>query len=148
MTTNRVEIFARAFLEHGDVSRAALDAGYAGNNYGYKLLDHPNTGAAIAHALQRAKVEDGALARRALRQIAGEDRFPAAARVTAARTLMEYAGMIGTKADSSSSKDPSDMSADELRTLIARLDKELGDRATPVNAPVSIPAPDDVSDFL
>lgn len=148
MTTNRVEIFAAQIISHGDTKLAASEAGYADPNYGYVMLSNPNVAAALAVALQRAKLEDGVLARKALRQIAGEDRFPAAARVTAARTLMEYAGMIGNRGETGAAKDPSEMSAEELRDLIARLDKELGDRATPVNAPTPALPDSEVSDFL
>ena len=40
------------------------------------------------------------------------------------------------------------MSADELRDLIDRIERELSERAKPVNAPVPALVDDQVSDFL
>lgn len=150
MTTQRQENFVRAFVETGDSTRAAVIAGYGGDpsEVQWRLLRTPTVVALLGAELARAKVEDGILARNCLREIAQGASFPAAARVTAARTLFEYVGLLGNKGDGGSSKDPSEMSSDELRDLIARLDRELGDRAKPVNAPIAPPVDDQVSDFL
>lgn len=150
MATERQEIFVRAFVNTGDSTRAAIDAGYGGDpsEVQWRLLRTPTVVAMISAELARARVEDGILARNALREIAQGSSFPAAARVTAARTLFEYVGLLGSRGETGAAKDPSEMSADELRDLIARLDKELGDRAKPVNAPVPALPDSQVSEFL
>lgn len=135
----------------GDGTAAALAAGYAESTAKSgvsTLLKHPRVAARIAVELEQQRTVSGVIAVTVLQRIAKGETYPAAARVTAARTLAEYAGLIGNRPADASNKDPSEMSADELRDLIARLDRELGDRAKPVNAPDSTPIDDQLSDFL
>lgn len=152
MLTEMQERFSVEYVaRQADGTAAALAAGYAdttAHTMVSRLLSSPHVAARIAVELDKQRVVSGTIGLTVLQSIARQDRFPAAARVTAARTLMEYAGMIGGKAETGATKDPSEMSAEELRTLIARLDKELGDRATPVNAPVLALPDSEVSDFL
>lgn len=153
MLNDLQERFCVEYVErHADGTAAALAAGYSNSTAHTqvsRLLSLPTVAARIAVELDKQRTVSGVIGLSVLKEIARHAAAPAAARVTAARTLMEYAGMIGGKPhDPTAGKDPSEMSAEELRTLIARLDKELGDRAMPVNAPIPTLPNSDLSDFL
>jgi phage terminase small subunit len=145
--TTRRHIFLTRLLASGDVALSAREAGYAVDGYGYQLLRDPNVAAELQILLQQAKAEDVTFARYVLHTIAGDKDQPGGARVTAARTLLEYAGAMQKAGDRGASKDPSEMTADELRGLITRLDRELGDRAKPVEGTESVPLPSEVVDM-
>lgn len=143
---SRRQAFVFEFLKSGQISRASELAGFV-STYGYQLLQEPRIAAELRVALDRAKAEDVVLARAALRTIAQDERFPAGARVTAARTLLEYAGAM-RQADSASTKDPSEMTTEELRAMVSSLDAELGNRAKPVGVPDSAPIPTELAEIV
>jgi len=65
---------------------------------------------------------DEALARLALREVAGSARAPASARAAAARTLLEAGGLIGRLQEKPrNSKGLNEMTREELESEIARL---------------------------
>jgi len=149
MATERQISFVKALVRSGDQTQAAIDAGYAQESAAVaasKLLALPSVSAMIAVELERVRIEGGLLGFNTLRLISRSDKAPAAARVTAARTLMEYAGMIGRTGQAE--KDPADMSTEELRHLLGRIDTEIVSRAKPVNGPVASPIPSQVIDLI
>lgn len=150
--TDMQERFCVALVNNGGhKTAAAIEAGYTTHSarvMASRILALPHVAARVAVELEEQRTVSGVIAVNVLQTVARGEKYPAAARVTAARTLAEYAGLIGNKSADASTKDPSEMSADELRDLIARLDRELGDRAKPVNAPDSAPIDSEVSDFL
>jgi len=127
--------------------QAATDAGYAAPAATvYQLLRSPRVIEEIARNLERSRVESGAVGLSVAREIAQQRAAPAAARMTAARTLMEWAGMLGRNGPQE--KDPADMSTEELRQLLGRIDTEIVSRAKPVNGPVASPIPSQVIDLI
>lgn len=127
--------------------QAATDAGYAAPAATvYQLLRSPRVVEEIARNLERSRVESGAIGLSVAREIAQQRQAPAAARMTAARTLMEWAGMIGRNGPAE--KDPADMSTEELKGLLGRIDTEIATRAKPVNGPIPSPIPDQVTDLI
>jgi hypothetical protein len=147
MLTERRVTFLNRMVEHGDVRLAAEQAGFSQPIYGYEILKEQSVQAELRATLERAKTEDIVFARSVLWKIAGHTDAPAGARVTAARTLLEYAGAMQKVGNGPSGKDPSEMTGDELRALIDRLDRELGDRAKPVEGTESVPLPSQVIDM-
>jgi len=130
---------------------AALFAGYAESTAVHqvsRILSLPIVQATIARELGIQRAVSGTIGLYVLQEVARSAAFPAAARCTAARTLMEYAGLIGAKGDPGASKDPSEMTTAELHATLARIDREIGDRAKPVNGPMVSPIPDEVAEFL
>lgn len=69
-------------------------------------------------------LSDAALARQALRAVAGDKDAPAAARAAAARTLLELTGDLGRHAQPpvDETKPPAEMTVDEMRAELAALD--------------------------
>ncbi len=82
----------------------------------------------------------------ALLRVAKNNVHPAAS-VAAARSLAEFAGILGPNRDPVN-KDPESMTPEELRTFIAKAETALAERATPVNAPIARPIDDQLSDML
>ena len=69
-----------------------------------------------------SEASDEALARLALREVAGSPRAPASARAAAARTLLEAGGLIGRLQEKPrNSKGLNEMTREELESEIARL---------------------------
>jgi len=149
MATERQIGFVKALVRSGDPTQAAIEAGYATDSAAVaasKLLALPAVSLMIARELERVRIEGGLLGFNTLRIISRSDKAPAAARVTAARTLMEYAGMIGRAGQVE--KDPADMSTEELKGLLGRIDTEIVSRAKPVNGPAASPIPSQVLDLI
>lgn len=147
----RLDDFARAFVSsHGDGKAAALAAGYSESTAASCVatyLRHPRVLARIAEEADRQRAVSGIIGLSVLQKIAQSEQAAGAARVTAARTLMEYAGMVGAGAKVVS-KDPADMSPGELRIALADIERELGNRARPVNEPIARPVDDQLADML
>lgn len=103
----------------------------------------------MARELDKARAEAGVIGLNVVKKLAEGEHIPPNVRATAARTLLEFAGLIGkTRADAADGKDISERSADELRALIARLDQELGDRAKVVAEAETADIPSQVLDML
>jgi len=94
---------------------------------------------AVVSALRQQAVkllitEDIPLARNVLREIASDKGAPAHARVAAAKTLLDRAGVLPpVHQNKQEAKNVSDLSSDELRDMIARIEAELGGRAKDVS---------------
>ena len=147
MATERQITFARAVARGLEPIQALAEAGYSESaNYAWKLVRSPAVVEIIRQEIEAQRVDAGAVGFRVMREIAEHGRNEGA-RVTAARTLLEYAGLIGRQAGESV-KDPADMSTIELRQLLAKVDSEIASRAKPVNGPESSPIPQQVIDIL
>jgi len=120
-------------------TQAARDAGYNHPKVSaFDLLRLPHITAAIRHERQRYITgELASIATGTLRQILTDSEAPAAARVQAARTVLEMSGEIGRKKqDGDEDKPLSELSADELSRLIDRWTEERAALAKPVDAEV------------
>ena len=136
--------FARHYVNHGDAEQAYIDAGYSpgtAREHGSTLLFQPEIASLILRELNKVRAQSGVIGYRAARSIAQNESHPAGARMTAARTLLEVAGMIGKAQEQGGSKEVGEMSTGELRDLVDRLDKELGDRSRPIVTIDQAPAP-------
>lgn len=94
------ERFASEYaLNGGNATRAALSAGYSeksAGDLGRRALALPHVQAAVLRELLRLRCRSGAIGLDSMVRIATDEKAPAAARVSAARALMEHAGMLGT----------------------------------------------------
>ena len=116
---------------------AARKAGYAKpESAGYDVSRLPHVAAAIR--LERERYVSGELANVAtgtLKAIMLDAKAPAAARVSAARAVLEMSRDLGkAKADPDADRPLSEMSADELAQLIDKWTSEKAQLATPIPA--------------
>lgn len=128
--------FVVALTRNGtNPTQAARDAGYAHPDVAaYELSRLPHVQAAIAHERQRyVSGELANVATGTLRAIMEDKAAPAAARVSAARTVLEMAGEIGKgKKDAEDDRPLSEMSAEELGRLIDKWTEERAQLARPL----------------
>lgn len=103
MVTTLTDMQKRFSLEFasngGNATAAAKTAGYSAKSaheQGRQLLENPRVQEAIMRELMRLRFRSGSIGLEAMISIATNERASAAARVSAARSLMEHAGMIGT----------------------------------------------------
>ena len=83
----------------GDAQKAAIEAGYSeksARDLGRRTLALPHVQEMILQELTRLRGRSGAVGVKALVEIAENSNVTPAARVSAARALMEHAGMLGT----------------------------------------------------
>lgn len=129
---------------------AAVLAGYAPHT-GWSVMQSPAVRRVLHLAISEVLVTEGApLAVKTLLEVVKNKEYSPRDRVAAARTILDRAGYTGksTSADSPADKPLSEMSTDELKALVDKLEGELADRATPVNAPESHGKPAQYLDFL
>lgn len=129
---------------------AAVAAGYA-PGYGASVLQSAAVKRALAACIgEILHTEAAPFALSTLVEIVKGKEFSPRDRVAAARTLLDRAGYTGksTSADSPADKPLSEMSTDELKALVDKLEGELADRATPVSAPENKGVPKQDLDFL
>jgi len=132
--------FVCALVRNGcSATKAAEMAGYKEPRISaFNLRQLPHVAAAIR--MERQRYISGELANVAtgtLRSILTDSNAPAAARVQAARTVLEMSGEIGRKKqDGDEDKPLSELSADELSRLIDRWTEERAALAKPVDAEV------------
>ena len=82
----------------GNATATAKAAGYSeasASELGRQLLKKAHVRKLILDELIRCRTESGAIGLSALKQVAVDTSLPGAARVAAARTLMEHAGLVG-----------------------------------------------------
>lgn len=135
--TPKQRAFVDALVRTGcSASKAAEMAGYSvARQAAYELQQLPHVAAAIR--LQRERYISGELANVAtgtLHAILVDKAAPAAARVQAARTVLEMSGEIGKAKRSAEDERPlSEMSAEELAGLIDKWTAERAAMATPID---------------
>src|SRR5215831_18299686 len=130
------EAFVERLIECGDAGTAAQLAGFSKpTTDAWRLLRIPHVLAAVNAAVRTALAEDAPLARNLLRQYVKDTEMNPKIRLDAAKTLLDRSGHIAPKArDESAEREKSlhEMSTDELRAMVDRLETEVANRATPV----------------
>lgn len=127
--------FVQRFLVHSDQKLAATEAGYSGDAaaVGYQLVRHPQIAAVIyAELTVKLKVEGATLGYRVLQEIARDDTAPKGVRADCAKALLDRAGFPAQRAREAPKQGAgslADMSLDDLRELVAKLEREAGDKA-------------------
>jgi hypothetical protein len=82
----------------GNATQAAKDAGYSAKSarvLGHRLVNNETVQGLIQRELGKLRYRSGTVGLNALMSITEDPRAPAAARVAAARALLEHSGMIG-----------------------------------------------------
>ena len=135
--TPKQRVFVTTLVRTGtNPTNAAREAGYSdAGTSAYDLMKLPHVAAAIR--LERERYISGELANVAtgtLHAILVDKAAPAAARVQAARTVLEMSGEIGKAKRSAEDERPlSEMSAEELAGLIDKWTAERAAMATPID---------------
>ncbi len=136
--TEKQERFAAEYaMNGGDHVAAAEAAGYSAASaadIGRNTLALPHVECAILKTLMKLRSRSGAIGLNAMIRIATNEKAPAAARVSAARSLMEHAGLVGTAKELIEARaDVSSNVVDYLAVLeaLGRLPK----KPTPSDAP-------------
>lgn len=126
--TDRQGQFVRCLVQEGcNPTEAARRAGFSNpRNSGYYLIRLPHITAAVRQ--ERSRLFDGELANVAaetLRQVMTDPEAPAAARVSAARTVLEVTRELGRRQDDGGAdKQLHEMTPDELAGLISKWEAE------------------------
>jgi len=101
--TELQERFAVEYATNGgNATQAAISAGYSkksASDLGRRTLALPHVQQRIQRELVNLRTRSGAVGLDAMVRIASDNTVPAAARVSAARALMEHAGLLGTAKD-------------------------------------------------
>ena len=101
--TDKQAAFALEYaMNGGNATAAAKSAGYSeksAHEIARQLLELQHIHDAIHTELMRQRYRSGAIGLEAMIRIANNDMLPAAARVSAARALMEHAGLLGSAKD-------------------------------------------------
>lgn len=149
---DRQKTFVAAILNGRDPKAAARESGYSESS-GYRLTTTPKIQAALRSELMRRMATEGLpLAYSVLVSILRDESAPARVRVDAAKTVLDRGGMPAQRASAikeTSEKSLSEMTTDELRAMVDKLEGALSDRAKPVDSDRSArPDPDQAPDFL
>jgi hypothetical protein len=149
-------IFVRRLVDDGASVESACKTAGVEERQGYRLLETENIQRAIQDRVYfLLKFKDAPAARKALRDIMDDATASKSIRVECAKTLLNRAGVVEQKAVAVTlngvSKAPCEMTGDELRMEINRLQSEIGQRAsgakvidaTPINY-----TPDQVIDII
>jgi hypothetical protein len=120
MTTDKQQAFALEYASNGaNATAAAKAAGYSeksAHEIGRQLLEISHVQEAIHRELMRNRYRSGAIGLEAMIQIATNEKAPAAARVSAARALMEHGGLLGTAKEMDEARANAD-SKDSIRPV-------------------------------
>ena len=124
--------FSEAYVRLGDREAAEKAAGIAPLS-GYKVLKRPDVQRDIV-ALQTAKLTSEALpiAVQTLINVMQSDKAPAAARVAAAKVVLDRT--LGANGEGQA-KDLHEMTPDELSQAISKLEQQAASMAKPVSGP-------------
>ena len=117
---------------------AALErAGYGEKKHNFHLnLQSDKFRRALDHCLRLSMQTEGApLASRFLISVIRSDKYGERTRVDAAKTILDRSGYgkLDSAPGDADSKAPEDMTTDELRSLLSKMQHELGDRAKPID---------------
>lgn len=122
--TEMQSAFAVHYVSNGgDATKAAIAAGYSdrtAGQIGWQLLQKPVVRELIHKELLRQRACSGVVGLNAMVRIAEDAKAPAAARVAAARALMEHAGLIGAARDPAAARAADDATGDSDNLLSAR----------------------------
>ncbi len=130
--TRGEQAFAMAFAALGDVAKAEKQAGIA-TNHGYAVLKRPEVQREIvAQQTARLTAEALPLAVQTLVNVMGSDKAPAAARVQAAKVVLDRT--LGANGEGQA-KEIHELTPDELAQAIAALESQAAAMAKPVSTP-------------
>jgi hypothetical protein len=130
--TRGEQAFAMAYAELGDVKAAEKKAGIA-TNHGYAVLKRPEVQREIvAQQTARMTAEALPLAVQTLINVMGSEKAPAAARVQAAKVVLDRT--LGANGEGQA-KDIHEMTPEELAQAISTLEAQAASMAKPVSAP-------------
>jgi hypothetical protein len=108
--TEMQQAFAVNYVTNGgNATKAAIDAGYSAKSarvLGHRLVNNETVQTLIQRELGKLRYRSGTVGLNALNEIAEDPKAPQAARVAAARTLLEHAGLIGAGKDGALPVDP------------------------------------------
>ena len=114
--TEQQQTFAAYYVANGgNGAKAARDAGYSAKSarvIAHKLVNNPRVQELIQRELGRLKYRSGTVGLNALTSIAEDAKAPQAARVAAARALLEHAGMLGAGREAGAPPGSGDVIAD------------------------------------
>ena len=130
--TRGEQAFAIAYAELGNVAAAEKKAGIAAT-HGYHVLKRPEVQREIvAQQTARMTAEALPLAVATLINVMQSDKAPAAARVAAAKVVLDRT--LGANGEGQA-KDLHEMTPDELSQAIAKLEAQAASMAKPVSGP-------------
>lgn len=129
--TDQERRFVEAYARTGDRAYAAEKAGYAAPHVSAsQLLTRPAVLEAVAVQVQSRRERNMLAALDLVHEVVTNDKYPAAARVNAAKAIMtDYSRSAEGASDD---KDPVEMSGAELRRRIERLQAEAAERTRPL----------------
>lgn len=135
--------FVQEYVATGDVQRACALAGYTDNVAGYHNMKLPAVQAAIkAEAFRVLHLQAFPAAVRFLMELVNDEDVEKRLRADASRTLIktvhDFDKLHNSNSGNNTTKPLDQMSPEELRQHLERMQQELANRATPViNAPVT-----------
>lgn len=130
--TRGEQAFAIAYAELGNVAAAEKKAGIAAT-HGYHVLKRPEVQREIvAQQTARMTAEALPLAVQTLINVMGSDKAPAAARVQAAKVVIDRTLGAG---DGGQAKEIHELTPEELAMAINKLEAQAASMAAPVNEP-------------
>jgi hypothetical protein len=140
--------FVLAYVEGGNAEAAKVHSGYSTTVQGSDLLRRPHIAAALRWEVARQMATDGAsIGFRTLKRLATDLKMPGAVQATAAKALLQGAGLLDAPTDQKESKSINDMTRDELHTYIEskraeidQMEAKLAEGARDVT-PVATPQP-------
>ncbi len=147
---DRQKGFVVAYCRNGHIGKAALEAGYAHVEDGYRLIRAPHVIAAIHHEVQRRLVAEAAPSSlQTLVDLKNDPATPPRVRADIGIQLMKMAGHVApTTRDNAPGKQIHEMTREEMIAYIDRNQAEidaavnrLSELATPVSAQHSAPKP-------
>lgn len=133
--TDKQHVFVAHLVDGVHYAKAYELAGYSADQANaYHLYRHPGVSAAIrAEMTRRLQDEDAPAARKLLRRFLEDEEADKKLRVDCAKTLLSRGGYVEPKAieaPAPGTKDPSEMSGQELDQMIDRMRTELRQRET------------------
>lgn len=113
--------FVIAFVDCGNAKSAKMESGYGETTKGQDLLRQSHVSAAIRYEVARRLATEGAqIGYGALKRIAQDLWAPAAAQVSAAKALLQAAGLLEAPQEGNKTKSINDMDREELRDYISK----------------------------
>jgi hypothetical protein len=147
--------FVANYVETGDAHQSALLAGYSSSvarTAGTDILRLPHVAQAVALAVQRRLAASAPMALAVIEELSSNADISPKVRLDASKALLDRAGFVPPRAAVSNvgkvDTPLHEMSVDELKTLAARLENELAERATDVSIATLVPVEPLVGDLL
>jgi hypothetical protein len=153
--TERQSLFVAFFVESGDAHQAALKAGYSpsvARTAGTEILRVPHVAQSVARAVAQRLAMSAPMALAVIEELSSNADISPKVRLDASKALLDRAGFVPPRAAANNvgkiDTPLHEMSVDELKTLAARLENELAERATDVSVATLLPGEPLVADLL